>query len=207
MVQQLSIIAMLSRELYGAQVSQVVKIVRDARDKATLATKQGGSSSRRSDQSSEQEPQPRGKKNKKKSAEEARAPLFVSQRFEIEFLARQTALVNFVNRIDSMKRPFVSVRSISVKKTGEGIRSAPQPEQHKEPSETHRPARTSRQTRRPRRGEERAAAEPAAPAEPAQIPLSEQPAEMRIVSGPDIDPLLSVKMELDIFNFGEEEGR
>ena len=188
LVQQLGITALLVREIYGAQVSQLTKS---------------------KDSDSEDEEDTRVRKPKKGKKAEPERLLFTSQKMALEFTARQNALIDLLNRLNATRKPFVVVRSVSAKKTGDDLRKPPAQEAAPAESESRRgrhererPAR-----RRPgRRGqdaqpEEAAprAAEPAAPTPPAELPP-----EMRVVSGPDIDPPLSVRLELEIFNFGEE---
>ena len=209
LVQQLGITALLVREIYVAQVSQLTKIERDARDAETLALLKDSGRGRK-DSDPEEEEDTRVRKPKKgKKAEPERAPLFTSQKMALEFTARQNALIDLLNRLNATQKPFVVVKSVSAKKTGDDLRKPPaqeaapaEGESRRGRAERERPAR-----RRPgRRGQDAQpeepaprAAEPAAPTPPAELPP-----EMRVVSGPDIDPPLSVRLELEIFNFGEE---
>lgn len=197
MVQQLKIAAILAKELYAAQVSQLTRLEREAHDGATLAMKRD-SSPRRS------EPAYDGGRDGDGRPEQGRT-LFTTQRTVLEFQAKQNALVDFLDRLNSLKRPFIIVSSISVKKIGEDVKKAPVFEKTGD-DRPQQSARSARRTRRAgRRGEEpeeHAAQEQPAQAAPAP---TEMPAELRIVSGPDVDPLLAVRLELDIFNFGEED--
>lgn len=198
MVQQLKIAAILAKELYAAQVSQLTRLEREAHDGATLAIK------RDSPQRRAEQPAYEGGRDGGGRTEQGKT-LFTTQRTVLEFQAKQNALVDFLDRLNSLKRPFIIVSSISVKKIGEDVKKAPVFEKSAE----DRPQQSARSARRARRAgrhgeepEERTAQEQPAQAAPAP---NEMPAELRIVSGPDVDPLLAVRLELDIFNFGVED--
>lgn len=198
MVQQLAIAAMLTRELYESKVSQIVKLEREAHDSATISAGKRDAAFRRSDD---------GEGARRGNGKQEETPqLFTSQRMVVELLAKQNALVEFLNRLNYLKRPFIVVSSISVKKVGEDVKKAPVFEKAGDDQPRQRTARQPRSARaRGRRGEE--PEERPAQEQPQQAELSpaEMPAELRIVSGPDVDPLLSVRLELDIFNFGVED--
>ena len=210
LMQQLTITAGIVLEAYAAQISQITKIERDAKDKATLDASGGG----RREAEPEPEPDPRARRGKsRKAVEEKAAPLFTSQPFSIEFSARQNALVDFLNRLGGSRKPFVVVKSISAKKAGEDLRKAPAVEatetaSAKQDRERHARARPARAPSRSRRNAQEAKEEKPAARQPAREsaapPPAEMPPEMRVVSGPDIDPPLNVRLELEIFNFGVE---
>lgn len=212
LVQQLGMTALLVREIYGAQVSQLTKIEREARDSETIAMLQASGRGGRRDAEAEQEEDPRARKQKKgKKADSESAPLFTGQKMALEFTARQHALIDLLNRLNAMPRPFVVVKSVSAKKTGDDLRKPPAQETPAAESQSRRDRRadnerSERRSRRSRRGQnEERDEEPEAPATPAAAAKpAELPAEMRVVSGPDVDPPLSVRLELEIFNFGEE---
>lgn len=197
MLQQLSAIALIVRQAYAAQVSQLTKVERDARDKASLSRQGGGS--RRGDL--EEEPAPPPRKKGKKVAEAARAPLFTSQPMAVEFTARQNAVTEFLNRMNSMPRPFVVVKSLTVKKSGEDVRTAPEPERERA-RPAAQPRRQGSRPRRSRRNAEEPESEPEE--EPERQNPSEMPPELRLVSGLEVDPLLNVRIELEIYNTGAE---
>ena len=200
MLQQLSGIVLIVRQAYAAQVSQLTKIERAARDKASIGAQ--GETRRGGREQEEEQPQPR--KKGKKPSPEARPPLFSSQPMALEFTARQNAVTEFLNRMNSIARPFVVVKSLSVRKDGDDVKSAPDPE--KEQARHAAPQRRHTSRRRPRRGEDRAD-EPAEEEEvkPAgQQDPSEMPQELRVVSGLEVDPLLKVRVELELFNTGAE---
>ena len=206
---------MLVREIYGAQVSQLTKIERDAKDEATLKTRDG---SRRREAEPEPEPEPRGRRrNRRKAVEEdASAPLFTFQPMAIEFTARQEALVELLNRLNVMRRPFVVVKSISVEKVAmqNDVRKAPAPEAAEDEGRPARPERVrgergARGERGERGGRSRqrradAAADRAPETVVQTLKPADMPPEMRIVSGPDVEPLLKVRLGLEIYNFAEE---
>lgn len=207
LVQQLGMTALLVREIYGAQISQLVKIERDARDSETLAAQKD---STRRDSEAEEEEDARSRRPKKgKKAEPERAPLFTGQKMALVLTARQNALIDLLNRLNAMPKPFVVVKSVSAKKMGDDLRKPPAPEavSAEGPARRERRAereRPPRRERRARRGQEDGEEDVATPAAPAAPKPAEMPAEMRVVSGPDVDPPLSVRLELEIFNFGEE---
>jgi hypothetical protein len=209
LIQQLTVTAFLVRELYASQVLQIVKIERDAQDKATLDSRQGG------DRRREAEPEPEQPRRGKKRAEEKAAPLFTSQKMVIDFTARQNSLLELLNRLNSIKKPFVVVKTISAKKTGDDLRKAPAqetaaPEAAPSRGRSEREPRHGRESRRSRRNadkqDEPAASRRSREAEqaPAATPPAEMPPDLRVVSGADIDPPLNVRLELEIFNFGVE---
>lgn len=210
LVQQLGITALLVHEIYGAQVSQLTKIDRDARDAETLASLKDSGRGRK-DSDSEEEEDTRVRKPKKGKKAEPERPLFTSQKMALEFTARQNALIDLLNRLNATQKPFVVVKSVSAKKTGDDLRKPPAQEAAPVEGESRRGRAERERDRSSRRGSSRrrhnAEAEESAPraAESATpTPPAELPPEMRVVSGPDIDPPLSVRLELEIFNFGEE---
>lgn len=218
--QQLVLVNRLVFAMYGAQVSQVVSIRRDAQDQATLnraaaasADAQAGRGRRgrrgrgadvEEDSESESAPKAvkKGKsKEKKGGAGEPAAPLFSSQQMTVEFTARQSALVDFLNRVASMKA-FVVVTDMSVKKTASDIRLP-------EGAVAAADSSAAGEQQQGRRGSSRRASarasenvEPEVAAQPDK--LSELPPEMRVMTGPDVDPPLLVRLELDVYSFGKE---
>jgi len=217
LVQQLTVTAMLVKEIYGAQVSQLTKIERDAKDEATLKSRDG--SSRRREAEPEPEPEPRGRRRNRRKAveEEASVPLFTFQPMTIEFTARQEALLDLLNRFNVIRRPFVVVKSIAVEKVAmqNDVRKAPAPEvaedegrqsRNERGGDRARGARGERGERGARARQRRAEAAPErAPEAVVQaIKPADMPPEMRIVSGPDVEPLLKVRLGLEIYNFAEE---
>lgn len=213
LVRQLTMTTLLTLEAYGAQVSRITKIERDAHDKATLDLRQGGD--RRREAEPEMEPESKRRGGNRRKVEEKRAPLFTSQPMTLEFTARQDALIDFLNRLNGIKKPFVVVKTVSAKKAGDDLRKAPAPEAEAD-SASARAAREPREGRAGRQPREGRAARPARGAEreretrrpaqdaPAAPKPAEMPPELRVVSGADIDPPLNVRLELEIFNFGVE---
>lgn len=214
--QQLVIANRLANALFEAKVSKLVAFRRDAKDSKTVLTQQSSQDAAFTGRpAAEEEPvqQTRGKKGKKNA--EPEVPLFTCQRFGVEFMARDSALVDFLNAIASMKDLFIVVTDMSVKKDGVDVK-APSAEllsadadksrdrdarrAEMEARRAARAERASRSSARPRRDRPQ---EPVVE-EKAQPKPTELPAELRKVSGPELDPLLSVKLQLEIYSFGKE---
>ena len=215
--QQLVIANRLANALFNAKVSKIIAFRRDAKDAKTVQAQSSSDTAftGRPAVQEEAEPQPRNKKGGKKNAEPD-VPLFTSQRFAVEFAARDAALVDFLNAVAAMKDLFVVVTDMSVVKEGVDVKApaaellagdqdkSKDREARRAEMEARRAAaraeRSSRAGARPRRDrplepvvEEKAAPKP-----------TELPAELRKVAGPELDPLLTVKLQLEIYTFGKE---
>lgn len=208
---QLVLVYRLVSSMYASQVSKIDSIKRDAQDQATLhmatseaASKEGrgrrGRRGRGDAETDEEDSAPRKNvKNVKKPKAGAKgvvapeAPLFTSQTMTVEFKARQNALIGLLNRIASMKA-FVVVTDMAISKVGSDVRLPGGAEASA--------AGESQQKGRGRRGQARSEEEPAAVAVEDQI--STLPAEMRVMTGPDVDPVLAVRLNLEIYDFSKE---
>ena len=101
-----------------------------------------------------------------------------------------------------MPRPFVVVKSLTVRKSGQDVRPAPELEREKA-KPAAQPRRQATRARRNRRGAEESVPEPEEERPERQDP-TEMPPELRVVSGLEVDPLLNVRVELEIYNTGAE---
>lgn len=189
--QQLLIADALVTELYGAKVTKIDSLVREAFDGT-------GSEVRASDDEDDQAGGRRNRRNRRgrsqdedgsmvgASATSVRHRLFTAQHYSVSFKARQNALVDLLNRLAKAKI-FAIVTDISIKKGTTSDVRIPFTPQKKELG-----------TASGRRAKDAEAEENTVVAE-----FSDLPAGSRVMSGPDIDPLLEVVLELDVYNFGE----
>jgi hypothetical protein len=215
--QQLVVISWLTGEMFKSNVSRITMIKREAKDQATLsrsATDDSRRNRRRDEveEEDEEEEKPRKKKKGKKGkSDEPPPPLFTSQKFILEFTARQNALMDLLNGIAAMPNAFCVVSGMTISKSAKDLRLPVAPEVVEEKSDeeesvkenaaarraARRAARKSRSERKDKDNEEAKAAAPVAKD-------SELPPEMRVMSGPDVDPPLAVHLEIDVYTFGKE---
>lgn len=211
--QQLVVISWLTGEMFKSKVSRITMIKREAQDQATLsrsATDDSRRNRRRDseEEEEEEEEQPRKKKRGKKKgkADEPPPPLFTSQKFILEFTARQNALMDLLNGIAAMPNAFCVVSGMTISKSAKDIRLPVAPEVTEEEPEED-PEETAAERRARRRAARKAARENRKEEEKAATPVakdSELPPEMRVMSGPDVDPPLAVHLEIDVYTFGKE---
>ncbi len=208
--QQLTIISRLVEEMYAAEVNEITKIQRSAKDAATLT--RGDSLVPAVKAAAEEEETPRrGKKRnrKNKKSSEPPPPLFTSQAFAIEFTATQSSLVTLLNSFATKTDLFIVTKNITVKKAGSDFRTPPKvgddkaEEKVSEEDDSSKSKRsTARRGRASRRSSrDKAETETAEVVVPTSSPL---PAEARIKYGPDVDSPLAVRIEIDVYNFGKE---
>lgn len=217
--QQLVIVNDIVHQMYEAKIAKIAVVQREAKDKATLEsgsakTSVGGRGGRRrggSDAEPEEAPVVQKGTNVKKGAKgskgtvEPKAPLYTSQRLTLTFTARQAALVDFLNRLASMKN-FVVVKSIDVKKSAPDIKmptaeAAMVEEAEEEIGRKESRTRGVRNKGKTTRAEKETKTEKTVAAAPK---ISELPAEMRIMTGVEIDPLLQVTLNIEVYTFGKE---
>lgn len=210
--QQLILISWLTDEMYASGISSITKIERTPFDQATQIKNPQSAlivEVRKAPEEEEDErPAKKGKKKNKKIVE-VRAPLFTSQKLNLEFTAKQQSLVNLLNSIASMKKAFVVVTDMNIKKSAPDIKNpavveaqaaslaAEQGDEERSTRSRARDRAKDRKARLERNKESREKVE-------AVKETSDLPKEMRIMSGPDVDPLLSVKLSLEVYNFVKE---
>lgn len=191
LVQQLRITDVLVEELFNAKIAKLNSIVREGFDGAAPQVKNedeeeqaGGRRNRRNRRKLQQE---ESKPKTGAAVKSIEHPLFTAQHFTIAFSSRQVALIDVLNRFAKAK-VFVVVTDVTVNKGGiSDVRIPSEPKKKDEGSS------------KGRRG--KGAAEEEKTAEDSEF--SELPAGSRLMSGPDLDPLLDVVLELDVYNFAE----
>lgn len=192
LVQQMLIVNTLVNELYGAKVTKVTSLVREGFDgaapqvRAAEPEEQSSGNRRKNKRRKNQAQADEAAPKSGASAKSVNHRLFTAQHFTISFSSRQAALVDVLNRLSKAKL-FAVVTDITVKKAGAGDVRIPAEPQKKEVSSS-----------RDRRGKSVDKEEPEVESE-----YSELPAGSRLMSGPDLDPLLEVVLELDVYNFVE----
>ena len=201
LLQQLYVIANegIVKELYDAQVSHISAISREVFESGASATPEpesGGGGRRRGSRASASHGRP------VEPSKENFNGLFSSQHFRIEFTAHQSAALAFLNGVASMKKYFCVVTDVSFRKIAPDVVlpsektdwGSPQPVQES-PRKSHR-RRGGGENQEPR--EEEAPAEESL----AVQKTSSLPAELRVMSGPEVDPVLAVSVDLDVYYFG-----
>lgn len=189
--QQMLIVNALVNELYGAKVAKIDSIVREAFDGAAPQVvnnddddQSGGRRNRRNRRNRQQDEDSVSVTGA--SVKSVNHRLFTAQHFTIGLSTRQTALVDVMNRLAKAKI-FAIVTDINIKKGGIGDVRIPTDPPKKDTS-----------TSKNRRGSRDKEVE-----EEVESEFSELPAGSRLMSGPDLDPLLEVVLELDVYNFAE----
>lgn len=203
LAEQLLIVKKIADVLYESNVSRIEKIVREPVDEATrrIAPKDGARP--RPQPEPEQRPSDSRKRARPGKSEKAPPPPFSSQCVELAFTATQDSLVKVVNRLSSMNGLFVVIRDFSAGKSSSDLK-LPSGEFANlaipdAPSQDRRLPRQRTLRQRSVQTEEKTAAT----AVDANS-VSALPPEGRVISGPDIDPPLQVRMKAEIFSFGKE---
>lgn len=197
LVQQLLITSKIVDALYAAGLVQLRAMTREVFETAAARTpssaKPEDSSPRsRLGRAGAQSAKP-GPKGGKTTAVEQAEPLFGSQRFTVDFSAYEHSVVDFLNRLASLDC-FAVVSDIQISKGQPDIRV---PEEKDRAVDEERPRREGRTSRR-RRGEDSGepAPPPTAPSGQKQLTVAQ-----RLMTGPDIDPPLDVKLTIDVYDF------
>ncbi len=200
LLQQLYVIANdgIVKALYDAQVSHISAISREVFERGTPAASGGGA---RTGGRRRGGPVSAAASRHSRSAapsSDGGNGLFSSQHFRVEVQARQGAAIDFLNRVAGMEKFFCVVTDVTFRKSGEDIiLPAARSSSDDEPSAEEAPRRT-----RHSRGSEATEAKEAPGEGLAVQKVSSLPAELRTMSGPDVDPLLSVVAEIDVYYFG-----
>ena len=199
LVQQLGIIVQLTEEMYAANVLHINSIGREVFEEGD--EEQQPSSEDEEESGGRGRGRGRGRRGPRGGGEgESNAKallgpigteLYEGQHFVLRFAARQDAVIDLLNRIAHL-RYFAVVTDVRMQKMGPDVRLPVAPNEREEGG------------RSSRRG---GAAKPADVVQDAEaMPvLSDLSPAQRLMSGPDIDPPLSVTVELDVFNFAREE--
>lgn len=171
--QQLTVIDLLCKELYAANILSLDKVTRETFDDAKVDVAQDEPSA----------PRRSGKRRKDRDAAadsrpETRAAVgvagefFSKQRYALEFQARPAAFIDVLNRLAAMNL-FVVVAETEFRKTSD-------------------PLAKRATVRKP----EATAENPAAVVDLATVPHAE-----RIVTDPELEPPVSVKLAIDVYSF------
>ena len=169
LTQQLTIIELLCKELYAANILSLATVTRETFDEVGTEQKPQEDTGRR-----------RKKNADKTSARATQSPMatggsesefFTKQRFTFEFNARPTAFINALNRLAAMGL-FVVVAETEFRKTEDSL------------------------GKRTGKHKKEAAKDGAAEVDPATLTHIE-----RIVTDPELEPPVSVKLDIDVYSF------
>ena len=170
--QQLTVIDLLCKELYAANILSLDKVTRETFDDVKVdAAQEEPSAPRRSkrrkdrDAAASDRPEP-------KAAAGATGEFFSKERYALEFQARPAAFIDVLNRLAAMNL-FVVVAETEFRKTSD-------------------PLAKRATVRKP----EATADNPSAVVDLATVPHAE-----RIVTDPELEPPVSVKLEIDVYSF------
>lgn len=186
LLQQLYVIEALVDGLYKAQVSRIDSISREQFDSDAAATEANEESSRRGI---------RGRHfNRSADAATKNDGNRAYQHFSVTFAAKQGAALDFINALTRSKY-FVLVTDVSFVKSATDIR-VPGVSDAKEKGASDRSRRSSR-----RRHSKRSEASKSADA--SVVTISKLPPGQRLMSGPEIDPPITVTIEFDVYGFAK----
>jgi len=172
LTRQLTIIEMLCKELYAANILELKAVTRETFEEQPLPGQPGS------------EPQPVIRRRRRRDEASAPAPVaavretsgyFSKQRFTLEFLARPAAFITALNRLAAMKL-FVVVAETEFRKTGDPL--------------TKRTAK-KKEGAAPGQGEGGEAV-----VDPATLTHVQ-----RLVTDPDLEPPVNVKLDIDVYSF------
>lgn len=173
LTRQLTTIEMICKELYKANILSLETITRETFEEATAEPVQ------------QEEPRRRSNRRDKQAAREAApAPaasaageFFSKQRYTFVFQARPGAFIDALNRLASMDL-FVVVAETEFRKTDDPLQKFDARKKRNDPAS---PAE--------------------APGGAAAVDLAKVPHVDRIVTDPEIEPPVSVKLDVDIYSF------
>ncbi len=174
---QLKIIEKVCKELYAAKVLSLDAVTREPFEEAqTLDQNTQGEAPKRSSKRNRREEGTKRAAKTKVAATAVSSDIFSKQRFTFVFKARPDAFVEVLNRLAAMDL-FVVVAETEFHKTEDPL--------------------VKRETDAAKKKEKVAEASPlAAPVDPATVPHAE-----RIVTDPELDPPVSVKIDIDVYSF------
>ena len=194
LVQQLGIVISLIDEMYAANVMHIDAIGREIFEE--------GDEEQPPEEEEESGGRGRGRRRGSRGGGEGGASgkallapiateLYEGQHFVLRFSARQDAVIDLLNRIARL-RYFTVVTDVRMNKLVPDVRPP------LAPNEKEAGGRSAR------RGGAAQNEDVVQDAEAMPL-LSDLPPAQRLMSGPDVDPPLSVTIELDVFNFAREE--
>ncbi len=172
LTRQLTIIEMLCKELYAANILELKTVTRETFEEQALPGQPGS------------EPQPASRRRRRRDEASAPAPVapvretagyFSKQRFTFEFLARPTAFITALNRLAAMKL-FVVVAETEFRKTDDPLAKR---------------AVKKREGAAPGQGGGGEAA-----VDPATLTHAQ-----RLVTDPNLEPPVNVKLDIDVYSF------
>ncbi|MDD4019765.1 MAG: Amuc_1100 family pilus-like protein, partial [Kiritimatiellae bacterium] len=172
LTRQLTIIEMLCKELYAANILELKAVTRETFEEQPLPGQPGS------------EPQPASRRRRRRDEASAPAPVaavretaryFSKQRFTLEFLARPAAFITALNRLAAMKL-FVVVAETEFRKTDDPL--------------SKRSAKKKEDAAPGQGGGGEAAVDPAT--------LTHV---QRLVTDPDLEPPVNVKLDIDVYSF------
>ena len=176
LTQQLTVIERICKELYAANILSMETVQREAFDEVQAAQPQeeGAGSRRRSRRDRQPE-----RAAAAPVAQAAGNEFFSKQRYSFVFQARPAAFVDALNRLAAMDL-FVVVAETEFRKIADPL--------------------MNRDTRK-EKDSDKAGAAPDALGGAAPRDLSKVPHEERIVTDPELEPPVSVKLDIDVYSF------
>ncbi len=175
LTQQLTIIEKICKELYAANILSLEKVQRETFDDVSLDQPKEESGGRRR---SRKDRQPERKAAAPAGMVSGASEYYSKQRFSFVFQARPAALVEALNRLTAMDL-FVVVSDTEFRKTDDPL--------------------LKRDTRK--REKEAQGGVAAEGLGGAAVDLATVPHEARIVSDPELEPPVSVKLDIDVYSF------
>jgi hypothetical protein len=178
LTQQLTVIERICQELYAANILGLESVQREAFDEEKEAQpqeEQGSGRRRRRDR------QPDRSAPAAAAAVSGAGEFHSKQRFSFTFQARPAAFVEALNRLAAMEM-FVVVFDVEFRKTDDPLMKYDARKKEKESKAAAAAALGG--------------SAPAAPADPATVPHVE-----RIVTDPELEPPVSVKLDIDVYSF------
>lgn len=203
LLQQLYIVDELVKTLYASQVSQITSVSREIFESGASAVSEPeegrvGRGRHRGGRSGAPQERPA------ESAQTTFNGLYSAQHFKVSFTARQTAAIDFLNRVAGLEKFFCVVTDATFRKTAPDVVLPVEKTEASTPRPFQDPS-SSRRSRHGRSGGEDTETQEAAPAAEEGLAVqkvSSLPAVLRTMSGPEIDPVLSVSVEIDVYYFG-----
>lgn len=170
---QMAVIEKICKELYAANIMELRSVTREAFDggPAAQAAETALATTRRRRRRDEGD----AARPSAQGAAAAAGEYFSKQRFSFEFVTRPAAFIDALNRLSAMEL-FAVVAEVDLRKSSDPLAT--------QPSAGGKDARTGRS------GGEAAAVDPAS--------LTHV---QRIVTDPEIEPPINVKLELDVYSF------
>jgi hypothetical protein len=176
LAQQLRMTEKLVAEVYAAKVANLRAVRRDEFEAAEPTEEEAGRPKRRDGGGSASR------------SEVSDSELYTKQHFTLEVSGSRDTLGTLFNRLAALDT-FVVITEADLRKRSDDVRSPPAPEAAAAAAAVPGAAASAPATT------------PAAAAEPPPTAVSTLPPSQRLLSGPEIDPLIDARIELDIYNF------